>query len=840
MSEILTAKEQQIFMAQNSEKKKTVTTERRRPTTSSDQRERAEAPSRDRDAAPPPSSGGGKKPPRPPVPPPPPRRPKKPRPSGGGFGLPLSSGRLIVGLLLLACICGLPMMLFFNRDDEPSSASDNNAPIVELPTQPADNLSSNDSTTSDDSFLPPPASTEGQTWLIMLYADADDRILEQDIYLDMNETERAISNDRVHIVAQIDRFNAGYSGDGNWSSARRYYISQDDDLNSLGSQQIEDLGEVNMSDGNTLIDFATWAIETFPADKHVLIMSDHGMGWPGGWSDPTSGRNLGAADNNIPIVRRMGDEMYLMELDQALGEIRNQTGIVQFELIGMDACLMSHIEVYSALAPHARYAVASQETEPAVGWAYTGFLTDLSKNPDMTGADLGRAIVESYIHEDQRILDDQARAEMTNRGVFSAPSADRLASQLEHGVTLSAIDLAAIPNLLEKLNTLAYTLQDINQSPIAKARNHALSFTSIWGRNVQPSYLDLGSFVQILQRETRNKDISQAGDEVLTAIDQAVVAETHGAGKRGATGISIYFPNSDLYSSPVSGPESYTAVSRRFAESSLWDDFLAYHYTGSEFSPTAAELSVPGRNTLITAPGAATIELSPITKSGNVAAPGRPVVFSTDVSGENIGYIYFITGFYDEASNSIFVADTDYLQSSDTIEIDGVYYPDWGDEDFTLEFAWEPLMFAIDDGENTVLGALSPQSYGAAPEDAVYTIDGIYTYDDEGSTRYARLYFRNGVMQQVFGFTNDDGVGAAREIIPTPGDTFTVLETWLDLDTQGNVMNTATQQGGTLTFSNEPFTWIDMDAAVGEYSVGFVVEDLDGNANEIYTQITVR
>ena len=54
----------------------------------------------------------------------------------------------------------------------------------------------------------------------------------------------------------------------------------------MGSQQVADLGEVNMADGDTLVDFVTWAVETFPADKHVLIMSDHGMGWPGGWSDP--------------------------------------------------------------------------------------------------------------------------------------------------------------------------------------------------------------------------------------------------------------------------------------------------------------------------------------------------------------------------------------------------------------------------------------------------------------------------------------------------------------------------------------------------------------------------
>jgi hypothetical protein len=109
-------------------------------------------------------------------------------------------------------------------------------------------------------------SSEGQTWLVMLYQDADDKILEQDIYVDLNEAERVGSSDRVHIVAQVDRYQDGYQGDGDWTSAKRFYITQDDDLQRVHSQQVADLGEVNMSDGATLVDYVTWAVETFPAD----------------------------------------------------------------------------------------------------------------------------------------------------------------------------------------------------------------------------------------------------------------------------------------------------------------------------------------------------------------------------------------------------------------------------------------------------------------------------------------------------------------------------------------------------------------------------------------------
>ena len=186
------------------------------------------------------------------------------------------------------------------------------------------------------------------------------------------------------------------------------------------------------------------------------------------------------------------------------------------------------------------------------------------------------------------------------------------------------------------------------------------------------------------------------------------------------------------------------------------------------------------------------------------------------------------------------MADQDYLEAPQTREVDGVFYPDWGEGAFTVEFAWEPLMFAIEDGVNRVTVALQPESYGATFEDTVYSVDGIYTYAADGEQRYARLYFRDGALQQVIGFTGDASTGAPREIIPEMGDTFTVQEQWLDLDSSGRVTDRPVEQGGTLTFGEEPMRWVELDAAVGDYVVGFIVEDLDGNKQEVFTQVRVE
>jgi hypothetical protein len=778
----------------------------------------------------------------------------------GGLGSLLRGGKisplLLIGGLVFLCICVVLAMLFLRGggglggaellDPGTGAGSSGFATSTPRPTQAVQPTATSAATLPTSTLPPiqPPASGDGQTWTVMLYQDADDKILEQDIYVDLNEAERVGSSDRVHIVAQVDRYRAGYQGDGDWASTKRFYVTQDQDLNRVGSQQIADLGEVNMADGATLVDFVTWAVETFPADKYVLIMSDHGMGWPGGWSDPDP---EGRGDPSIPLARALGDELYLMELDEALGEIRSRAGMEAFELIGMDACLMGHLEVFSALAPHARYAVASQETEPALGWAYTSFLGALKADPDMDGAAVGQAIVDSYIDTDQRIVDDQARAELLQRGApmggllgASRVTAAQLAEQMARNITLTAIDLAAMPELMDSVNELSFVLQGESQPIVARARTYAQSFTSIFGKKVPPSYIDLGNFVQLLKRDSANPRVDQAADRVLASLDQAVIAERHGPNKPGASGVSVYFPNSQLYQSPVTGAQSYTAVARRFAETSLWDDFLGFHYTGRAFEPETAELVVPDPATAVRGPGAGPIEVSSLAFSSDVAAPGRPVLLSVDINGPSVGHVYLFVGFYDPDSNSILVADTDYLESDRTREIDGVYYPDWGEGEFTMEFEWDPVVFYVNDGDNSALALFTPERYGASYEDTVYTVEGIYTYADGGETRYARLHFRDGVLRQVFGYANPDGTGAPREIIPQAGDQFTVLERWLVLDDRGNVTKTVTEQGGTLVFGDQPFTWEKLDAPAGTYVVGFVVEDQDGNTREAYGQVTVE
>ncbi|MCU0509365.1 MAG: clostripain-related cysteine peptidase [Anaerolineae bacterium] len=805
-------------------------------------RERAEAPTRDT----PPSSGGGGG-----------YTPSGGgggyRPSGGGgFNIPGGSKGIAgggIGILVLCAVVAFTLLggnlgggggsNVDQGDLGGLTQQDESGELAQLateaprPTLPPAPTRAAQATSATSGAAAGSDVTPGQTWTVMIYGDADDKILEQDIFVDLNEAERVGSTDRVKIVAQLDRYKGGFSGDGNWTSTRRYLITKDDNLGRIGSEVVGE-GELNMSAGETLVDFVTWAAENYPADKYILILSDHGMGWPGGWSDPDPGQQRQEIDRRIPLHQSLGDELYLNEIDAALATARQQAGIERFEIVGMDACLMGHVEVMEALEPHARYAVFSQETEPALGWAYTAFLGDLAANPDVDGATVARSIVDSYIDEDQRILDDQARAEwIGQRG-----TAAQVRNQLSRDITLTAANLGATRALVDNLNQLAYAMQNADQQAVAKARRYAQSFTSIFGQQVPPSYIDLGHFLVLLTQSTDDEGVNQAARGVAQALTEAVVAKKNGQGKPGATGLSIYFPTGQLYQTAAAGPQSYTAIANRFAENSLWDEFLTFHYSGRQFQPDTRGASVPASG-LTRAPGAGQITLSPVQQDKTEVAIRDTVLLSTNVSGDNIGYIYFFTGFLDRATNSIAVIDRDYLEAPETKELSGVYYPDWGEGDFKLEFEWEPLAFAISDGETSAQAALNPETYGQSYEESVYTVDGIYTYQD-GEQRYARAYFRDGILRQVFGFTEEAGTpGAPWQITPTPGDQFTPYETWLEQDGQGGLREVQ-ELGETLTFrDDQPFEWRELDAAAGEYVVGFIVADLEGNKTEAYTTVTV-
>ena len=735
---------------------------------------------------------------------------------------------VVLSLIAVCCCIALALIAggsLFNETDG-GSETDNQTNSVE-------------SITPTDAMPPAVEQTnENPTWLVMLYQDADDALLEEDIVFDFNEAEMVGSSEQVTIVSQLDRYagSDGYSGDGNWDTAKRFYITQDNDINSISSSEIADLGEINMGAPETLLNFVTWAVETYPADRYALILSDHGGGWTGGWTD------------SAPSF----DYMSMNDLDYTLYTLVSSLPIDKFDLIGFDACLMSQLDVYNNIAPYAHFAVASEEVEPSTGWAYAAFLQQLVDNPGMDGGALASIIVETYLEQDQRILNDAARARMLQGN--TQITAQEMLDELLAYSTLTAVDLAYIPEITQALNGYAQYMTGIDQKNVAAARNYAPSFQSVFGEGTVPSFIDLVQFSLIVEQETGAGFDTSHGERLRDAISRAIISNKTGAQMVGAQGISIYFPNSAMYTSEWGGYEVYTVENSRFVNNSLWDEFLAYHYAGVSFDPESKAAVVPSRSGDVIGPGAGEIQVGEFSLSTNTVSANDIVSFNTEITGTNVGYVYMQYGWLaQDVRTMLIVLGMDYIRADQIREVAGTYYPDWGTSGkIPIYYEFEPRLFFIADKyeENITFVEVVVSKYGATEDDSIITVPGIFTFGKSGRQLYAEMKFNSvGEMIELIGYsgeikivedeTNWDGIfqieypgeegaGDPYPITAFAGDMFMPFFTGylIEDDLYVNV------KSDPIAFGEEPFKLIGESVADFDidfpYYVAVAVEDLDG------------
>ena len=145
-----------------------------------------------------------------------------------------------------------------------------------------------------------------------------------------------------------------------------------------GLQLLEsDLGAARMTDPDTLSGFIKWSAAKYPADRYDLIFWDHGGGSVSGYG----------YDEKFPQQGAMG----LSGINKALKD-----GGVTYDFIGFDACLMATVETALVAEKYADYLIASEETEPGVGWYYTDWLNAYSKDPSMDTLTIGKNIIDGF------------------------------------------------------------------------------------------------------------------------------------------------------------------------------------------------------------------------------------------------------------------------------------------------------------------------------------------------------------------------------------------------------------------------------------------------------------
>ena len=315
---------------------------------------------------------------------------------------------------------------------------------------------------------------------------------------DINEMCNAKLSDKVNIIIYTGGCKT-WKTKGISNSVNQIYKIKDGKLVRL----VEDDGNKAMTDPNTLSSFIKYCKTNYPADRNDLIFWDHGGGSISGYGFDEKNTSKGSMD--------------LSKIDKALKD-----GGVTFDFIGFDACLMATLETALMTSDYADYLIASEETEPGIGWYYTDWLNALGKNTSMPTIEIGKNIVDDFVDE----CNKKCKGQKT---------------------TLAIIDLAelsqTVPDKLSAFSSEASSL-------IKKEEYKKISDARAGSREFAPSSrIDQVDLVNLTKNI--NTDKSNA---LANALLSSVKYNRTSSNMTNAYGISIYFQykNTKKVSSAVS------------------------------------------------------------------------------------------------------------------------------------------------------------------------------------------------------------------------------------------------------------------------------------------------
>ena len=336
-----------------------------------------------------------------------------------------------------------------------------------------------------------PAPYPKAKWTVLNYCAADNNLYAY-IYDDAASMEKTGSNNSVQLVNQLDHRGGG---------AYRFRVEKDLQTGAeadrrIDSPVLQSLGPVNMSDPKTLSDFITWGIKSFPAERYMLVIADHGKGWEGMIEDESH-----------------KGWMTVPQLKQALDTAQQATG-QKLDVLGFDACQMAAVEVASEIKDNAKFMVASQALEGREGWPYSHILGQ-GQLADIRQAHLFKSDVEA-----RQVVDMVVRSAAENKDVLP---------------TMSAFDLSKMADLEKSLKSFSAELKASGGSgaQLRELRSKTQAFGFVY---------DLGDFLKrVGQRaEAENKvALKKAADQCLEHLSQVIVAEHHTPENPGATGLSV-------------------------------------------------------------------------------------------------------------------------------------------------------------------------------------------------------------------------------------------------------------------------------------------------------------
>lgn len=509
-------------------------------------------------------------------------------------------------------------------------------------------------------------------------------------------------------------------------------------------------------------------------DQRFLAFWDHGNSYRGFGNDTNFN----------------GDPLHMDEIAAAFHD--SQVGV--FDLIGFDACLMASVEVAKVMEPHARYMIASEETEPGHGWLWSAVVEAFAEENSIVEA--GKRMVDNFV-EDVHLYYDT-------------------------GKTLSLLDLSQYDNLVGALDPVVSTLgnrmfdsPEISQGLVAAeagAQSYAVS-----EREGSRASVDLTHFAQLLADQVADPTLTAGLSALLEAVDSFVVHSRHDGSRPNSFGVAI------------DAPENTEAEYAAYKVNDTWLDFQDLY---EDFLLADSDSPV------------VTLEFSDSDGS-----------FSTVVD-ENLAKVTTMYGFVNQALYDDGTVEDFFMvvaeEEAFPTEIEEFYLAStWDQWWFTVEYepnrntAWIPAFLAerveLDGLEYIIFTAeLDYQEAGKDYTGFEYPFDpatmSLIVHDDGESWEIVGHYVET---YQVLYSGPDDQTGTVQYDKATfeisPGDEVQFLNFGFSLDDPANDQWFHTDDG-VLTFTQEPAFWFeflefeDENGELFDYYYAIWAEDAAGNA----------
>ena len=559
---------------------------------------------------------------------------------------------------------------------------------------------------------------------------------------DLAEMAAATGSDKANIIV----FTGGckqWKTSAISASANQIFRVKNGGIETL----VSNAGTAAMTDPNNLLSFIQWCKQNYPANRNMLIFWDHGGG---------SLQGYGYDEKNA----RSGS-MSLAQIDQAL-----KAADMKFDFIGYDACLMATVENALMLSKYADYMIASEETEPGVGWYYTNWVNKLCQNTSISTLELGKQIVDDFVD----VCAQQCRGQQT---------------------TLSVVDLAELGSTLgDAFTAFSQDTQKLITSDGYQTVSRARSNTREFAGSSSIDQIDLVHFA---------KNLGTDEAKTLSDVLLSSVKYNRAANITNAYGLSIYFPYKK-----TSGVDTAVATYDRIGLDSAYSDCIrefanlevsgqvAAGGTGSALPSLLGQL-MSGAAGGSSAPAGASAQ--DVAQLLNLFLGGRGV----DVSGINSGNTGFMFGrslsTEDAAeyiaanrfdpSNLVWTADHKIALSQDQWDLvqgldlnmfydDGTGYVDLG-LDNVFDFDDDGNLIGDTDGTWVSING-QPVAYyhlSTAEEGDTYTITG-----------YVPVLLNGERMDLILIFSDEDPYGSIAGARPayTEDETETVARGLVDLN----------------------------------------------------------